>query len=333
MPTAIFAKVIESIELNQSEARQLLYQHSETCHLLSNSVRKKFTILREVLNAREREILEDVSKSKEQGQNDLEKYVEEMQEKNSELQKLFDNASELRNLGDIDEIPHVQKNLSISIDSEMESIRRIHLVSTAGEISKWERVKLKLVSAENSRKQEEIKLANKRAQQAEEYCEATLADLQRLKIQYDKEVSRAGELSKDIEDLTRTKLKLLEEKYQNDIKSLKWERDEAQSRLAEVSAKNKHLMKSLSVETSRTDNAIHRWSKDVESMVQTIKNFETLLNDVHGPVEAFGKISSEIRERMGEEIQQGFDRNLEVNAAEGEVEKCNHKLLASIGDP
>ena len=32
----------------------------------------------------------------------------------------------------------------------------------------------------------------------------------------------------------QTKLKLLEEKYQNDIKSLKWERDEAQSRLAEV---------------------------------------------------------------------------------------------------
>ena len=47
------------------------------------------------MNAREREILEDVSKSKEQGQNDLEKYVEEMQEKNSELQKLFDNASEV----------------------------------------------------------------------------------------------------------------------------------------------------------------------------------------------------------------------------------------------
>eukprot|EP00960_Hanusia_phi_P016024 472492-Hanusia_phi.AAC.1 len=77
-----------------SEARQLLYQHSEKCHLLSNSVRKKFTILREVLNAREREILEDVSKSKDQGQSDLEKYVEDMQEKYAALQRLMDNASE-----------------------------------------------------------------------------------------------------------------------------------------------------------------------------------------------------------------------------------------------
>ena len=49
-----------------------------------------------------------------------------------------------------------------------------------------------------------------------------------------------------------------------------------------------------------------------------------------GPVEAFGKISSEIRQRMGElgerslcgmiseageEVQQDFDRNLEVDAA------------------